>query len=60
MSFNEIVLNLKAQEKDYLHLKSKVSGTTLEGSIDNILNRIYDDIKKIIELKGETYNKISI
>ena len=53
MSFNEIVLNLKAKEDDYLQLKSKISGTTLESSIDNILNRIYDDIKKIIELKGE-------
>ena len=51
--FNEIVLNFKAQKEDYLRLKSKVSGTTLERSIDNILNRIYDDIKKIIELKGE-------
>ena len=53
MLFNEIVLNLKAQEGDYLQLKSKVSGTILERSIDDILNRIYDDIKKIIELKGE-------
>ncbi len=60
MSFNEIVLNLKAQEEDYPHLKSRATGTTIERSIDNILNRIYDDIKKIIELKGEIYNEISI
>jgi len=53
MSFNEIVLNLKTQEEDNLQLMSKVSGTTLERSIDNIINNIYDDIKKIIELKGE-------
>ena len=59
MSFNEIVLNLKAQEHDYLQLKSKVSGTLLERSIDSILNRIFDDIKKIVELKGEIYNENS-
>jgi hypothetical protein len=53
MSFNEIVVNLKAQEDEYLELKKRVSGTTLESSIDNILNAIYDDIRKIIELKGE-------
>ena len=53
MSFNEIVLNLKAREEEYLRLKSKISWITLERSIDNILNRIYDDIKKIIEFKGE-------
>ena len=51
--FNDIVLNIKAQEEDYHQLKRKVSGTSVEISIDNILNRIYDDIKKIIELKGE-------
>jgi hypothetical protein len=51
--FSEIVLNLEAQKDDYLQLKNKVLGTPLERSIDNILNRIYDDIKKIIELKGE-------
>ena len=53
MSFNEILMNLKVQEEDYFRLKSEVSGTLLEGSIDDILNRIYDDIKKIIQLKGE-------
>jgi hypothetical protein len=51
--FNEIALNLEAQKEDYLHLKSKVSNTPLKRSIDNILNRIYDDIRKIIKLKGE-------
>lgn len=51
--FNEIVFNLEAQKEDYLQLKRKVSGPQLERSIDNILNRIYDDIKKIIELKGD-------
>jgi hypothetical protein len=54
--FNEIVLNLKAQEEDYLRLKSKDTGTTLERSIDNILNRIYDDIKKLLKLKVEFRN----
>ena len=51
--FNVNVLNLKAQKEDCLRLKSKVSSTSFERSIDNILNRIYDDIKRIIELKGE-------
>lgn len=51
--FSEIAINLEAQEEDYLRLKSKVTGTPLMRSIDNILDRIYDDIKKIIELKGE-------
>ena len=60
MSFNEIILDIKAREEEYLQLRSKVSGIMLERSIDNILNRIYDDIKKIIELKGEIYNEISI
>jgi len=31
----------------------------LESSIDNILNAIYDDIKKIIELKGDIKSEIS-
>jgi hypothetical protein len=53
MSYTEILLKLKTQERDYLQLKSKVSDTPLERSIDNILNRIYDDIKRIIELRGE-------
>ena len=51
--FNEIVSNLKAQEKDYKNLKQKVKGNPLEGSIDTILNNIFDDLKKIIEFKGE-------
>lgn len=52
-TFNEIALNLETQKNDYLSLKSKGSSTPLERSIDNILNRIYDDIRKIIKLKGE-------
>ena len=52
MSFNETLVNLEMQEEDYLHLKNEVLGTLLEGSVDNILNRIYDDIRKIIQLKG--------
>lgn len=50
---SEIAINLEAQKGDYLRLKSKISDTPLVRSIDNILDRIYDDIKKIIELKGE-------
>lgn len=49
--FNEIVSNLKVQE--YQKIKHEVLGTSLEGSINVILNNLFDDLKKIIELKGE-------
>jgi hypothetical protein len=48
MSFNEIVLNLKAQKEDILQLKNNILGVPIERSIDNILNRIYDDLKRLL------------
>jgi hypothetical protein len=45
----EIVSNLKAQEEDSHRLESNISSTSLERSVDNILNRIYDDIKKLLK-----------
>ena len=51
--FDEILTSLCSQEEEYLALKKEVAGTPLESSIDSILNKIFDDFKKIIELKGE-------
>lgn len=53
--FNQILFILIDQKDDYLKMKQKVAQTPLEKSIDNILERIDKDIKKIINLNQIEY-----
>ena len=48
--FNRYLLTLLKQKDEYIRLKSEVSQTPLEKSIDIILEKIEFDIEKIIEL----------
>jgi hypothetical protein len=48
--FNQLLFTLLGQKKDYLKLKEEVAQTPLEKSINNIIEKINQDIHKIVEL----------
>ncbi|MGB5913012.1 MAG: hypothetical protein WBH31_17610 [Promethearchaeia archaeon] len=48
--YKEILIDLITKREDYLKLKYKFSQTPLEKSIDYIINQIYMEIEKIIQL----------
>lgn len=53
--FNQMLLILLGQKEDYLKLKKEVVQTPLEKSIDIILEKINQDIDKIVELNQVDY-----
>jgi hypothetical protein len=53
--FNQYLLALINQQREYEKLKNEVSETPLEKSIEHIIKKIKDDIDKITQLNQIDY-----